>query len=56
MSLAVKNLAAPKAGAEHELSFNKQASDAGLLNKRLNLTGTLGVTRFLYLLKFGNTF
>jgi hypothetical protein len=47
MSLTVKNLAAPKAGAEHELSFNKLASDAGLLNKRLNLTGTLGVTRFL---------
>jgi hypothetical protein len=47
MSITVKNLAAPKAGADHELSFNKLASEAGLLNKKLNLTGALGVTRFL---------
>ncbi len=45
--MTIMNSAAPKAGAEHELSFNKLASDAGLLKKRLNLTGTLGVTRLL---------
>ena len=34
ISLISINLVTPTVGAKHELLFNKQASEAGLLNKR----------------------
>jgi hypothetical protein len=41
------NLVAPKAGAKHELLFNKLASEAGLLNKSSHLAAALGVTKLI---------
>jgi hypothetical protein len=32
IAMNVENLVTPKAGAKHELLFNKRASEAGLLN------------------------
>ncbi len=40
------NLVTPKAGAKHELLFNKPASEASLLNKSSYLAPALGVTKF----------
>jgi hypothetical protein len=40
------NLDTLKATAEHELLLNKQASEAGLLNKRSCLGAAFGVTEF----------
>jgi hypothetical protein len=42
------NFVTPKAGAEHELWFNKPASETNLLNKSSRLAPTLGVTEFLF--------
>ncbi len=39
--MAVKNSVAPKAAAKHELLFNKPASEASLLNKRLMLGSSI---------------
>jgi hypothetical protein len=39
------NLDRPKAAAEHELLFNRPASEAGLLNKGSCLARDLGVTK-----------
>ncbi len=41
------NLVTPKAGAKHELLFNKPASEAGLLNKSSCLARALGETKFI---------
>ncbi len=46
MSLASVNSVTPKAQAKHEHLFNKQAYEAGLLNKRSCLASALGVTKF----------
>jgi len=40
ISLTIMNLVTPKVGAEHKLLFNKLASEAGLLNKRLMLSSS----------------
>jgi hypothetical protein len=45
--MIVTNLVIPKAAAKRELLFNKQASEAGLLNKSSCLARTLGVTKFM---------
>jgi hypothetical protein len=47
ISLAVGNLATPKARAKHKPLFNKPASEAGLLNRRLVLSSRLGVAKFI---------
>ncbi len=44
--LTIWNLVTPKVGAEHELLFNEQASEAILLNSSC-LACTLGVTKFI---------
>ncbi len=40
IGMAVMNLVTPKAAAKHELLFNKPASVAGSLNKRLMLSSS----------------
>ncbi len=49
LSLAVMNLVTSKAGAKHELLFNKPASEGELLTKSLCLAAALGVTKFMKL-------
>jgi hypothetical protein len=44
--LAIVKLITPKAGAKHELLFNKPISGAGLLNKCSCLAQALAVTKF----------
>jgi hypothetical protein len=41
------NLVTPKAGAKHELLFNKPATEVGSLNKSSCLAADLGVTKLL---------
>ncbi len=45
--LVFVNLATPKAGAKHELLFNKLKPEAGLLNKKSCLAAALGATEFI---------
>jgi hypothetical protein len=45
ISLAFLNLVTPKAGAKHELLFNKP--ETGLLNKGSCLARTLGMTKII---------
>jgi len=44
--LTIMNLVTPKAGAKHEVLFNKLASEAGLLNKSSCLAPASGATEF----------
>ena len=47
ISVTIKNLVTPKAGAKRELLYNKLASEVGLLNKSSCLAPTLGVNKFI---------
>ncbi len=45
--VTIMNLVTTKAGAKHELLFNRTASETGLLNKSSHLAPALGVTKFI---------
>jgi hypothetical protein len=44
--MTIMNLVTPNAGAKHKPSFNKLASEVGLLNKSSGLAAPLGVAKF----------